>query len=70
LATCVTAIVALGVFFVTQQLKQVERTKRGNVQERLAAESFDILQFLAGHPESYLFYEGSNWTKQHQIVSL
>jgi hypothetical protein len=25
------------------------------VQERLAAESFDILQFLASHPESYLF---------------
>jgi hypothetical protein len=60
LATCGTAIAAiLGVFFVTQQLKQVERTIRGNVQERLAAESFDILQFLASHPESYpYFYEG------------
>jgi hypothetical protein len=51
LATCATALIALGgVFFVTRQLKQVERTIRGDVSERLTSQSIDILKLLADKP--------------------
>jgi hypothetical protein len=55
--TWATAVVALGgIFFVREQLKQVERTIRGDVHERLTAESIEILKFLATHPESYAYF--------------
>ena len=62
--TWATALVALGgIFFVRKQLKQVERTIRGDVHERLTTESIEILKFLATNPESYsYFYEGKPLT--------
>ena len=64
LGTWATAFIAGGgLFFVRRQLKQVERTIRGAVHERLTAESIDILKFLATNPESYAyFYEGQSLT--------
>jgi hypothetical protein len=64
LATCATAIIAAGgIFFVLQQLKQVERTIRGDAHERLTTGSIEILKLLAGNPESYAyFYEGKPLT--------
>jgi hypothetical protein len=58
--TWATACVALGgIFFVRQQLRQVERTIRGDTHERLTTESFEVLKFLAIQPDSYpYFYEG------------
>jgi hypothetical protein len=55
-----TAIIAgVGVYFVTKQLRQVERTIRGTTHERLTGESLEILRFLAEHPETYsYFYDG------------
>jgi hypothetical protein len=51
----------LASFFVRQQLKQVERTIRGDVHERLTAGSVEILKLLATKPESYAyFYEGKS----------
>ncbi|MGD0720863.1 MAG: hypothetical protein ABR970_07420 [Roseiarcus sp.] len=57
-----TAVIAgIGVYFVTKQLGQVERTIRGTTHERLTGESLEILRFLAEHPETYpYFYEGKN----------
>jgi hypothetical protein len=54
-----TMLVALGgIFFVLRQIKQVERTIRGTTHERLTAESFDLLRFLASAPHTYsYFYE-------------
>jgi len=65
LGTWATAIVAGGgLLFVRLQLKQVERTIRGDVHERLTTESIEILKFLATNPESYsYFYEGKLLTK-------
>ncbi len=48
-----------GIFFVLRQIKQVERTIRGTTHERLTAESFELLRFLASAPHTYAyFYEG------------
>ena len=52
-----TALIALGgIFFVRRQLRQVERTIRGNTNERLTTESFEIIKFLASRPESYPYF--------------
>jgi hypothetical protein len=60
----ITAIATLfiavgGIFLVLRQLRQVERTIQGTTHERLTAESFEVLQFLASIPNSYpYFYNG------------
>jgi hypothetical protein len=66
--TCVTALTALvGIIFVTRQLKQVERTIRGDVSERLTAGSIEILKLLAAKPESYpYFYNEKPLTQDDQ----
>ena len=60
IAAAGTMLVAIGgIFFVLRQIKQVERTIRGTTHERLTAESFELLRFLASVPDTYAyFYEG------------
>jgi hypothetical protein len=60
LGTWATAVAAaVGFIFIQRQISQAERTIRGSTHERLTAESFEVLRFLASVPNSYAyFYEG------------
>lgn len=58
-ATAVSAVV--GFVFVQRQIGQAERTIRGTTHERLTAESFEVLRFLASVPRTYqYFYQGKD----------
>ena len=53
--------------FVRRQLQQVERTIRGDTHERLTAESFEVLKFMASNPQSYpYFYEGKHLAERSE----
>lgn len=58
--TWATAAAAVtGFVFLQRQISQAERTIRGTSHERLTAESFEVLRFLASVPRTYrYFYEG------------
>ncbi|MGH6817403.1 MAG: hypothetical protein ACREC1_01365 [Methylovirgula sp.] len=60
MAAIATIPVALGgTFFVWRQIKHIERTIHSTTHERLTAESFELLKFLASVPDTYAyFYEG------------
>lgn len=60
LGTWATALAAvIGFIFIQRQISQAERTIRGTTHERLTAESFEVLRFLASVPRTYAyFYEG------------
>jgi hypothetical protein len=61
-AASVTALTAIaGAIFVVRQLRSVERATRGATYERLAAQSYEVIRFLAQKPETYkYFYEDAN----------
>ncbi len=62
-AEVITAITAVGgVIFVVKQLQSVERATRGATYERLAAQSYDVIRFLAQRPQTYkYFYENAEF---------
>lgn len=60
LGTWATAAAAIiGFVFIQRQISPAERTISGTTHERLTAESFEILKFLASVPDTYAyFYQG------------
>jgi hypothetical protein len=61
-AQAATVVVTLvGMIFVILQLRQVASATRGSTAERLAAQRYEVIRFMAQRPETYpYFYEDIN----------
>jgi hypothetical protein len=51
-------VTAIGLTFVGWQVRQAERNIRASTSERLSAQSFDVIRFLAQYPESHDYFYG------------
>ena len=58
-AWCTAGVGLGGIIFVLKQIRQVKISLQSSTNERLMAESLEILRFLAEHPGNYdYFYHG------------
>jgi hypothetical protein len=69
-AWCTAVIAAGGIIFVWQQIKQVKISLQSGTNERLMAESLEILRFLADHPGNYDYFYHSKDPPETQDESL